>query len=1183
MRMNGLHVKIANRLNLHEAHAQVVKEKGCKPMANFYRITKVRLINFHNFVNEIIEIQDGGHLFMLGDNGSGKTTVLDAIHYVLTAGESMEFNSAARVAGAKNNGGRSIHGVVMRYNIEKNGPMNPNGGTTYAAVEIAGRNGKPVSLAIGVSTHSMEESVERWGVIQECPVAELPLTHLVNGKVRVLTKSELRAALGGAGYYGQIGAYAEELASRFFKDRETFRDVCKFIATGKAYREIAARTNDYHQLFRELLQEPPREIFEEVIAHLKSLEESRLDLEKLRGRKRFVEQLDTLYRQVLQAKIHTLAARWAERHLAAQSFQSAFDQMHAFVQAEESRRLDLVDMAKRLETVLAEDELRLGELRHKDEQGLTVKVREYALSVARHQHDYEQAKRKLVVAQQDFQEKQEDVAKERDTLSKKATYFARALAKYGRDLPFSLSGVTALLEDAVKDAAPEQVLGTVSLREVRSAADERAQLLERDVVAAETRNEGLLKRKHAVEEEIREKEQRGEAVPQVKGFAQAQRAIQQQMLAAVPLYEGLVPAAGRAMRELAALEQLLGDALLATWVTDANHADAVRRIIFRDYPEQSIAVVTEETQPVHLEWLKQYIDFHASDPNAILVLQHLLNDKYGPHDEKFLGLSLLRFRLREVIMLDVSPRLLGEEIRRREVERELRTLEKMRVQIDRELRENKVELEQVLEQRRNVLALRTTLNELSEELVRLRDSVSEAVRCAVSAESAFINARENCHFHEEALQIAQEAHEDVLMAMRKAGIEGLQERVQELERRVAKRKAEREKHIKEIGSVEEKVDQLKRECEKMLKGQSEAQAERAAYQAEALTWITPDEPIDRYLLRCCEGDAQSRDALQQRAEKMREQAVVMAERIRGTVIQPEGIAFGFVYDEQAHALSDRRGRTLSDVLEETDRELREQEEVINEQTLKLFRQLVMDNLVGALQRQVIRLTEMAHRIERLLKQRTFGTNRYAFSVTPIESRKRLYELIRHYRSLDREKTEADLRAFIEDHAEEIKNSEVDEIPPVLDYRNWFRYELKVITSADDGLVMDRKIKSIGSGGEQAVPNYLLILTIAHFLYDKESIRLPILIFDEAFYGIDASRRDQLLALASDLELQLFVASPDQDGVKKEIPFSTSIFVVKDEQCHVHLYPYHWRAAPKQLDLLDEKQNHEGPVAFGAEL
>jgi predicted ATP-binding protein involved in virulence len=40
---------------------------------NNYRIHKIRMINFHNFTNETITINNGGHLFLLGDNGSGKS------------------------------------------------------------------------------------------------------------------------------------------------------------------------------------------------------------------------------------------------------------------------------------------------------------------------------------------------------------------------------------------------------------------------------------------------------------------------------------------------------------------------------------------------------------------------------------------------------------------------------------------------------------------------------------------------------------------------------------------------------------------------------------------------------------------------------------------------------------------------------------------------------------------------------------------------------------------------------------------------------------------------------------------------------------------------------------------------------------------------------------------------------
>jgi len=1153
---------------------------------DFYRITKIRLVNFHNFTDETIELRAGGNLFMLGDNGSGKTTVLDAVHFVLTAGRSMEFNSAARVAGAKHSGGRTVQGIVMRYNIEANGPLNPNGGTTYAALEIAGRNGRPVTAAVGVSTASMEERYESWGVLREGPVEELPLLRHENGRTRVTTKTELKAALGGSGYYGQIGAYADELASRYFSDRETFEDVCKFLATGKAYREIAAHTHDYHQLFRQLLQEPPREVFEEVIAHLKSLEESRQDLEKLRARHRFVDDLSVLCGHVLNARIHAIAGAWQERHLAAREFQQAYDLNSEHLAAEERRLADLKEDQKRLEIQVEVALQRLNELRRQDAQGLVAKEHEARLNAEEAKRLHEQAKRKLIDSQLRHEEASDAVSRARDALRKQAQAFGRALQKLGRTVPFSSSHLAGALDDAPKSETPETELATLPLTELRSAADDTAQTLDRQLQEAESKLAALDTRLAALAAEIGEKRARGDTVPRVKGFALAQAAIRQRLLRTQPLYLGLEPAPGTPARELAALEQLIGDATLATWVTDKTGDTDLRSLLFRDFPEQSLAVVDDDTETVpaaHSEWLRRYFDLKKSDPAAVLVLQHQLAAKHGPHAEKFLDRQILHFRLREQALSDTPPRLIGEEMRRRELERELRELEKKRLAAEKERKTVAAEYDGLSEQREDITRFKTLLNAISEDLTRQRDAVAQSVSRLALARNDYENTRADCLYHEETRLQASVRHEDILVAMKKAGLEGLETRIREIERTYKKREGEKDANIRESGRVEQTVRGLKTFCEETLAKLAAMRTERDAAQKRLLELVLPDGPLDAFVRVQCGSDADSRDALRNRTAASAQTAAVTAEKIRNRVMLAEGLSFGFVYDEPQNTLTDRRGRTVSEVLEGVTRELREQEELINEQTIKLFRQLVMDNLVSKLQTSVLRLNEMSRRIARLLKERAFGNNRYAFSITPLESCKRLYDLVTHYRSLDPEKTETDLRAFIEDHAEEIKNTEIGEIPPILDYRNWFRYELKVLTAGADGIVMDRKVKSIGSGGEQAVPNYLLILTIAHFLFDKDKIRLPVLIFDEAFYGIDAGRRDQLLGFASDLELQLFVASPDQDGVKKEIAYSTSIFVVKDSAYNVHLYPYHWSAAPKQLDLLDTDRNAPASLAFEQEL
>lgn len=62
------------------------------------KLVKIRLINWHYLSNETIELE--GNALLSGPNASGKSTIMDAITYILTAGDTM-FNLAANEKGKR--------------------------------------------------------------------------------------------------------------------------------------------------------------------------------------------------------------------------------------------------------------------------------------------------------------------------------------------------------------------------------------------------------------------------------------------------------------------------------------------------------------------------------------------------------------------------------------------------------------------------------------------------------------------------------------------------------------------------------------------------------------------------------------------------------------------------------------------------------------------------------------------------------------------------------------------------------------------------------------------------------------------------------------------------------------------------------------------------------------------------
>ena len=270
--------------------------------------------------------------------------------------------------------------------------------------------------------------------------------------------------------------------------------------------------------------------------------------------------------------------------------------------------------------------------------------------------------------------------------------------------------------------------------------------------------------------------------------------------------------------------------------------------------------------------------------------------------------------------------------------------------------------------------------------------------------------------------------------------------------------------------------------------------------------------------------------------------------------------FGFAYDRARNQVVDRRDQPAVGVLAELTRTIDEQRTVINDRTRELMDRLVMGTLARQLQDQVHRLEDTVRGINRVLAELRFGTSRYQFKVAPRAERRALIELVRRLSILD-DASRREFRAWIELHKDELRagdgRAEAGAAPRLLDYRRWYEYRLHVQAATEDGVELTQRLRQVGSGGEQGVPNYLLVLALAKLMFDAAGATVRPLMFDEAFYGIDAGRRDQLLRLATDLGLQLLVASPDQDGVTPAVQAATTLFVVKDADGDVHLAPYHY--------------------------
>ncbi|MCF7930102.1 MAG: AAA family ATPase [Acholeplasmataceae bacterium] len=116
----------------------------------------------------------------------------------------------------------------------------------------------------------------------------------------------------------------------------------------------------------------------------------------------------------------------------------------------------------------------------------------------------------------------------------------------------------------------------------------------------------------------------------------------------------------------------------------------------------------------------------------------------------------------------------------------------------------------------------------------------------------------------------------------------------------------------------------------------------------------------------------------------------------------------------------------------------------------------------------------------------------------------------------------------------------------LDYRNYMAYDIEV-TNKNGNKSMFSKVSKEKSGGETQVPFYIVIAASFQQLLTKNR-RIDsgcIVLFDEAFNNMDESRIDAMMKFYNSLSIQLLIAVPPQ-RVSNIINYvNTSLVIVKE--------------------------------------
>lgn len=261
---------------------------------------------------------------------------------------------------------------------------------------------------------------------------------------------------------------------------------------------------------------------------------------------------------------------------------------------------------------------------------------------------------------------------------------------------------------------------------------------------------------------------------------------------------------------------------------------------------------------------------------------------------------------------------------------------------------------------------------------------------------------------------------------------------------------------------------------------------------------------------------------------------------------------------------DTRSESIAELVDERDlwreSKLPEYRSKIGDSKKRALEQLAED-VVFRLRENLLQVRRQIDELNRALKDVPFGSEQYQFTVEVEPLHKPFHDLVMDAGRFEKESlfgsqavSAPETRKVLEDLLERLVESEAEEVKTELeakaDYREYFRYDLKIL-HADGHFSLYDKVAGDKSGGETQTPYYIAILASMFRLYRSGRGALDgkptcgVVLLDEAFGKMDEGRIRATLTYARKLGLQLLLATPKERSELVAPWVDRSIYIHKD--------------------------------------